>query len=352
MPNTENGAGSGPHIIQSSLPSRYPRGWFCIGADYEFGPQPKRLNYFGSAQVSYRGESGQLVVLDAHCPHMGANLADGCVKGDAIVCPFHEWHWGADGVCSDIPYAKKIPDRARIKSWPVREVNQLIYLWNDPDGGEPIAEQAIEEDPRIAQNDWTPWVIRRIDVASNCRELIDNMADKAHFGPVHGIGEVKHFSNISEGHTYTQVMTANGPVGELTSTATYYGPSYMIHHNVSNGSAEYPPREFLSLVINVPTGLKSFEFLAGFKEKIPAGLEGDRQAQIDHVNATIEETIERSVFADLKIWENKVPIDNPILCDGDGPVSRLRQWYQQFLVPIDQVPASLQQRRIYDKSDD
>ena len=51
--------------IESSLPTRYPRGWFCIGADHEFTTQPRMLNYFGTSLVAYRGEhSGELHVLD------------------------------------------------------------------------------------------------------------------------------------------------------------------------------------------------------------------------------------------------------------------------------------------------
>ncbi len=106
---------------------------------------------------------------------------------------------------------------------------------------------------------------------------------------------------------------------------------------------------FLSLVMNVPTGMDSFEFLAGFKYPVPPGMEGNPVAQIAHVNAIIDQN-ERGVFADLAIWQDKVTIDNPLLCDGDGPVTRLRQWYQQFLVPVAQVPASLAQRKVYDKS--
>ncbi|HCH21203.1 MAG: 3-ketosteroid-9-alpha-hydroxylase [Cellvibrionales bacterium] len=342
-----------PYQIESSLPTRYPRGWFCIGAGYEFSGEPTMLKYFGTSLVAYRGEeTNKLYVLDGYCPHMGANLADGCVKGDSVICPFHEWSWGSDGICDDIPYASAIPPRARIKSWPTMEINQLVYVWNDPDGGPPIPEQAIPEDPTVQEDGWTPWVIRRVPIPNNARELIDNMADKAHFGPVHGLPAVDKFINICEGHTFTQIQETNTEfMGKAESTATYYGPGYMIHHQKMNGGTIMEEHNFMSLVMNVPTSMDSFEFLAGFKERIPEGMEDDREAQIAYVEERMAEAEDRGVFADMRIWQNKTPINNPILCDGDGPVTRLRQWYEQFLVPTDQVPVSLKQRKVYDKSE-
>jgi 3-ketosteroid 9alpha-monooxygenase subunit A len=105
----------------------------------------------------------------------------------------------------------------------------------------------------------------------------------------------------------------------------------------------------MSLVMNVPTSLESFEFLAGFRYRVPPGMEGNVMAQVGFVNQQMDQN-ERGVFADLAIWKDKVTIDNPILCDGDGPVTRLRHWYKQFLVPVDQVPESLKERKVYDKS--
>ena len=67
-----------PYSIEGSVPDRYPRGWFCIGTDYEFTSIPVKLDYFGTSLVAYRGQdSGEVHVLDAYCPHMGANLAGG-----------------------------------------------------------------------------------------------------------------------------------------------------------------------------------------------------------------------------------------------------------------------------------
>jgi 3-ketosteroid 9alpha-monooxygenase subunit A len=342
---------SEPYVIEGSLPDRYPRGWFCIGTDYEFTSVPVKLDYFGTSMVAYRGQdSGEVHILDAYCPHMGANLAGqgSVVQGDSVVCPFHAWSWGADGFCNDIPYAKKIPAKARIKSWPVLEENQLVYVWFDPDGGPPIEQQRIPRNEEAFEEGWTPWVIRRAQVENNCRELIDNMADKAHFGPVHGSAEITLFQNISEGHTYTQLMNGRNEMGDTESCAIYYGPGYMIH-SMKMGVGTPEASKFMSLVMNVPTSMNSFEFLAGFRYPVPPGMEGNVIAQLEFVNRLINEN-ERGVFADLAIWKDKIIIDNPILCDGDGPVTRLRQWYHQFLVPVDQVPESLKERKVYDKS--
>ena len=57
----------------------------------------------------FRSQSGEVHVVDAYCPHLGANMAaGGIVKGDCLECPFHGWLFnGDDGSCAHIPYAKK-----------------------------------------------------------------------------------------------------------------------------------------------------------------------------------------------------------------------------------------------------
>ena len=81
-------------------PTRYARGWHCLGqaSDYKDG-KPHRLDIFGTRLVAFTGEDGGIRILDAWCPHMGADLALGEVKGNAIVCRFHGWHWNGDGAC-------------------------------------------------------------------------------------------------------------------------------------------------------------------------------------------------------------------------------------------------------------
>ena len=57
----------------------------------------------------YRGEDNQAFVIDAYCPHMGADLsAGGKIIGNCIECPFHGWRFdGKTGKCTQIPYTQK-----------------------------------------------------------------------------------------------------------------------------------------------------------------------------------------------------------------------------------------------------
>ena len=110
----------------------YPNGWFQIGySDELLERQVEPLEVFGRDLVLFRSAEGTPRVLDAHCRHLGAHMGyGGCVEEGGIRCPFHGWLWSADGECTDIPYAKKIPKGARIGAWAVCERNGLIYLWH------------------------------------------------------------------------------------------------------------------------------------------------------------------------------------------------------------------------------
>ena len=118
---------------------RYPRGWFQVGYADELAPgDVVPLKYFGVELVMFRTEDGQVSVLDAFCPHMGAHLGHGGkVEGDGIVCPFHAWKFNGAGKCTEVPYAQHLPRKANITAWPVIERNGIMMVWHDIDGKEP-----------------------------------------------------------------------------------------------------------------------------------------------------------------------------------------------------------------------
>ena len=68
---------------------------------------------------------------------MGASLGCGEVDQNGIRCPFHAWRWNGSGDCDDIPYAKRVPDKAQTRSWTPYEKDGKIYVWFDRNGNEP-----------------------------------------------------------------------------------------------------------------------------------------------------------------------------------------------------------------------
>ncbi|MBF6079538.1 Rieske 2Fe-2S domain-containing protein [Nocardia beijingensis] len=343
-------------VIDTGLPpARYARGWHCLGLVRDFaGGKPHQISAFGTELVVFAGEDGKINVLNAFCPHMGGNLAHGTVKGDTIACPFHDWRWRGDGKCAEIPYARRVPPLARTKAWPTMEISGQLFIWHDPQGRKPPAELTIPEIPTYGDPGWTDWVWNSILVEdSHCREIVDNVVDMAHFFYVH-YGMPTYFRNVFEGHTATQLMRSRpraDAVGvsqnttdlslESRSDATYYGPSYMVD---KLWSAQYADRDEPNIYLincHYPITPTSFRLQYGVLVEKPAGMDDEAA---NAMAAAVGRGIAIGFEQDVEIWKNKARIDNPLLCEEDGPVYQLRRWYEQFYVDVEDVKPEMVNR--------
>lgn len=333
------------HRIQAKKPDRFARGWHCFGAVKDFVEPITPVECFGTKLVIWRGEDGELRAFDAFCPHMGADLSLGKVIGNRLACPFHTWQWGDGGFCEHIPYSNSIPKKARIRQWHTMVENNLLFVWHDQEENPPIAEQIIPPHRCCNEDGWSDWVILSRVAHSNCRELIDNLADVSHFSPVHG-SPVSSYINASEAHTYCQMLSGgNQLIGEgdtLKSVAYYYGPAYVIADLI--GDMWGHKIESIMMIGSVPITHEKFTMHFGMKvRRVPTLSDAQNEKLIKEYIENGQETF----YQDLKIWDTKVTVDNPILCEADGPVYKLREWYRQFYVDIADVDPSLRQKRIY-----
>ncbi|WP_457213950.1 Rieske 2Fe-2S domain-containing protein [Mycobacteroides abscessus] len=341
-------------IEADAAPARFARGWYCLGLIKDFGDgKPHAVNAFGQKLVVFRPAGGKVSVLDAYCRHMGGDLSQGEVKGDEIACPFHDWRWGGDGRCKKVPYSRRTPKLARTATWITLEQDGMLFIWHDPQGSPPPEDVAIPRIEGATSPEWTDWHWYTTVVNTNCREIIDNVVDMAHFFYVHGAVPT-YFKNIFEGHIATQYMNTGEPRADLpipegvqmtgqTSVASYYGPSFMIddltYHFVGYDSN--------SILINChyPIDANSFVLQYGIIVKKSAGLSDD-----DALAAaiTLGDWIKAGFEQDVQIWKNKARIDNPLLCEEDGPVYQLRRWYEQFYVDVADVTAEMTDRFEYE----
>ncbi|MFV6026909.1 Rieske 2Fe-2S domain-containing protein [Streptomyces sp. NPDC056264] len=340
-------------IEAGSVPARFARGWHCLGlADSFKDGNPHEIEAFGTKLVVFQGEDdGRLRVLNAYCPHMGGNLAHGTVKGDAVACPFHDWRWSGDGRCAGIPYARRVPPRARTRAWTTLERNKQLFVWNDPEGNPPPAGVTIPEIEGIhgpdagEWSDWT-WKTARVE-GSNCREIVDNVVDMAHFFYVH-YAFPTYFKNVFDGHVATQYMES-APRGDmdlgnlsspLRSDASYYGPSYMVDY-VWTEVAPGVEMEMVLINSHFPISADSFMLQYGAIVKKLPGMTDEEAAEAAR---SLIGGLETGFEQDIEIWRNKTRIDNPLLTEEDGPVYQLRRWYEQFYADAADVKDEMTRR--------
>ena len=56
----------------------------------------------------------------------------------------------------------------------------------------------------------------------------------------------------------------------------------------------------------------------------------DDPAMLELVSSKFRAAVIRELEQDIPIWENKIYISPPVLCDGDGPIGIFRKWVKQF----------------------
>jgi len=350
---TSANAGSAVRFIEAgSAPTRYARGWHCLGLAKDFADgRPHTVRAFGQKLVVFAGTDGQINVLDAYCRHMGGDLSQGTVKGTEIACPFHDWRWGGDGRCTQIPYSRRVPLRARTASWTTLVQDGMLFVWNDPEGNPPPPEQAIPVLPGYGSDEWTEWRWYETRVDTNAREVMDNVVDMAHFFYVH-YAFPTHFKNVFEGHVATQHMSGvfredvmppledgQPKLEGSTAVASYHGPSFMI----TDLTYHYDLFDAHSVLINChyPIDTNSFMLHSGIIVKRSEKLSGNTA---DQMAEQMGDFIQIGFGQDIAIWKSKARIDNPLLCEEDGPVYQLRRWYEQFYVDIADITPEMTDR--------
>jgi 3-ketosteroid 9alpha-monooxygenase subunit A len=218
-----------------------------------------------------------------------------------------------------------------------------LFVWHDPEGNPPAPDVVIPRIEGAYSPDWTSWTWDSILVeGANCREVIDNVVDMAHFFYIH-FAFPTYFRNVFEGHIASQYLRTRsrpdvdgasnyGPGSDestLRSEASYFGPAYMI----DNLWHDYHGMTLESVLINChyPVTPDSFLLQWGAIVKRPAGLS---DAHASGVAAKFADFVGLGFQQDVAIWLNKTRIDNPLLCAEDGPVYQVRRWYEQFYCDV------------------
>jgi 3-ketosteroid 9alpha-monooxygenase subunit A len=312
-----------------------PFGWYGVafGADLKIG-EVKPLRYFGKELVLFRTESGEAKVLDAYCPHLGAHLGHGGkVHGESIACPFHGWEFNGGGQCTKVPYAKNMPPKVTggkqaVYAYPTVEKNQVIWTWYHPDQVAPLFE--VEDIAEATSDDWTPLQRFNWTINTTVQEMAENAADGAHFVYVHSSPEMPVGDMVIEGHKRRAEYDMGSPASKADGSLDPDGNAAGVHLDTrAAGPGQTYQRftgsfETLLMAMPVPIDQNTVELHFAFTQ--PKNATPEQQA----IASMVVNMIAFQAEQDIPIWEHKVYLESPTLCDGDGPIHQHRKWFRQF----------------------
>ena len=340
----------------SQFPPPFPNGWFFICLSSELGNgQVREVRILGKAMALFRTRptptddthrqptvhtkgKGRVGMLDAFCPHMGANLG---VAGEidkssnCLKCCFHGWEFNHDGDCVKVHGTDTIPINSSIKRYHVRENNGSVYLWHDAEDRDP------QYDPPLfpAIDDGTMYYggMSSLQVHAHIQELPENGADVAHLNVLHKDFVSEALGCFGLNHSWTATWAPDEVLP--------YRTNITVNQHVCVKERFILPGLSVSVDIHQHgPGLVSLDYstplgrLVLFENVTP---EKVTTLQVRHVlfcANTIPRPFAKFVIwatqtqfnRDVKIWETKRFVVKPLVSKADGPLMAFRRWYSQF----------------------
>ena len=178
---------TGPETVMGQYFRRF---WQPVALSREI-PEPDgaplRVNIMGEELVAMRNAKGQVGLVDARCPHRGANLYFGRNEDCAIRCVFHGWKFDMEGrplELPNVPPGTRYFDTIRLKAYPTREYGDVIWAFLRPFG---VSDAALPEVPHLefgALPASHRFVTKKLQEC-NWAQSIEGALDTSHFSFLH-----------------------------------------------------------------------------------------------------------------------------------------------------------------------
>jgi vanillate O-demethylase monooxygenase subunit len=156
--------------------------WHPVKYSHLLQEKPSRVRLLGHILVIWRSSDGHPHAMEDMCIHRGAALSQGVVDRDEILCPYHGWRYGKNGVCTAIPQLEDpsiVPSKAKVPSYFCQERYGIIWVaLEEPRWPLPEIPELESHDRSLIFTGPYPWQ------ADSSRQL-ENFTDFAHFPWVH-----------------------------------------------------------------------------------------------------------------------------------------------------------------------
>ena len=158
--------------------------WYIAAWGDELGDTPLARRICNDPIVLFRDKDGRAAALADRCCHRSAPLSLGTVVAEGIQCGYHGLIIDGAGKCVKVPGQRFIPADATVRSYPLIEKNQFLWIWM---GDAALADPALIVDFPY-HDDTANWPHKHTmyPIKGNYMLMVDNLMDLTHLGYLHG----------------------------------------------------------------------------------------------------------------------------------------------------------------------
>lgn len=162
--------------------------WYFALPGRELKPgQTKSKLLLGEPVLFGRTTAGEVFAIRDICPHRGVPLSEGSFDGQDVQCPYHGWKFAPSGQCTHIPSLVEGQDfditKIKVRRYPVREQNGLVWIWMGADG----KSEPDQEAPSLPElpADLRPTLIKAMPFPCSMDHAVVGLMDPAHVPFIH-----------------------------------------------------------------------------------------------------------------------------------------------------------------------
>jgi nitrite reductase/ring-hydroxylating ferredoxin subunit len=159
--------------------------WYAAAWNHEVTAEtPLARTILNEPLVLYRDTAGAVVALEDRCCHRHLPLSEGRIVGDCLECGYHGLVFDGTGACVKVPGQSRVPPGGQIRSWPVLEKYQYVWIWM---GDADKADESLLPDWYVM--DHPDWRVVKGDppfyIPCHYELFNDNLLDLSHLAYVH-----------------------------------------------------------------------------------------------------------------------------------------------------------------------
>ena len=323
--------------------------WYVAAWSTEVSREPIRKVICEIPVALYRKLDGTAVALEDRCAHRGYPLSAGRVVEDILECGYHGFQFDCSGACVRIPAQSIIPQRARVRSFPIVEKDGWIWIWTG-DAGK--ADESLVPDTHWMSD--PEWATVTHSFHFQCRaELIhDNLLDLTHESFIHlsTVGDdyiYQHGVTVEVEGTmvsvdrlmpgvqapplYAKTMSTEGLYDRFHCTK-FYLPSFHALHSGITGQGRPREEGFLIKVMNgiTPIDAHNSHYYYAFSRNFGIDQEWATEELVDGLATVLIEDKEALEWQEIGL-KSRPSNESDVLIAQDEGIAKARRIMGQLL---------------------